>query len=120
MSDKRTDASPATPAESAASFAARLLAAAARADDARGGGAVQVSTAEICRAMGKPDGATMEEVKSYACEVARHLHGRGVTVGCGCGYLSLMVFTNEAQARAAEEDRELCAVPLEQLTPPPE
>ena len=67
--------------------------------------------------MGKPGGATMEEVKDFACSVVKRMQGHGVTVACGCGYLSLLVFTDAAMATACEENRELRVAPLESLAP---
>ena len=64
---------------------------------------LDVSTQALCNAMGKPEGAQLEEVQGFAREVVDFMSGSGVYVSCGCGYLSLRV-TDERTARAFLEE----------------
>jgi 2-keto-3-deoxy-L-rhamnonate aldolase RhmA len=68
---------------------------------------VNVSTGELCKAMGKPDGATMEEVKSFVLQVLKHLDGQGMTAACGCGFLALRVMRKGMMETAVSNGRDL-------------
>jgi hypothetical protein len=94
-------------ADLARSLASRLGALVECAVEREGCDLVHVSTEELCRALGKPDGATMEEVKELVRLLLQHLSGRGVAAACGCGLLSLQVGQAGFMDRAVAEEREL-------------
>jgi 2-keto-3-deoxy-L-rhamnonate aldolase RhmA len=74
---------------------------------------VNVSTGELCKAMGKPDGASMEEVKAFVLEVLKHLDGQGMTAACGCGFLALKLMRKGVMEKAVATGCD-----LRELTPP--
>ncbi len=67
---------------------------------------LDVRTEEICKAMGKPDGAKLEEVREFVLEVVEFMQGYGMYIVCGCGYLSIMVSEAAHRELALEENRE--------------
>lgn len=73
------------------------------------------TTDEICRAMGKPGGASIEEVKRFVCQVLELMQGYQMYMACGCGFLSIRVTTQEACDRALEENRDLRSYTPEDL-----
>ncbi len=64
---------------------------------------LEVTTQALCNAMGKPEGARLEEVQAFTREVVAFMSGYGTYVSCGCGYLSLRV-TDERTAQTFLED----------------
>ena len=66
---------------------------------------VNVRTIEVCRAMGRPEGASMEEVSDFICETLPCFQGSRINAYCGCGYLSLMLIPEEREKSAFEENR---------------
>ena len=67
---------------------------------------INVSTAELCRAMGVEQGK-LEEVRDFVYLVLGFMRGYGVSVSCGCGYLSLRVTTAQIAESLMESDREI-------------
>jgi len=67
---------------------------------------LQVSTQEICKAMGKPEGARLEEVRDFVYQVLGFLQGYDVHLVCGCGYLSLLASAEDWSERFLEHGRE--------------
>ena len=67
---------------------------------------LQISTQEICRAMGQPEGAKLEEVKDFVFQVLGFLQGYDVHLVCGCGYLSLLASAEDWSERFLEHGRE--------------
>jgi 2-keto-3-deoxy-L-rhamnonate aldolase RhmA len=94
-------------------LAGKLVRLAELAAEREGCDVVNVSTGELCKAMGKPDGATMEEVKSFVLQVLKHLDGQGMTAACGCGFLALRVMRKGMMETAVSNGRDLV-----EFTPP--
>jgi hypothetical protein len=67
---------------------------------------LEISTREICRAMGQPEGAKLEEVRDFVFQVLGFLQGHGVHLVCGCGYLSLMASAEDWSERFVEQGSE--------------
>ena len=96
-----------TLAQRAERLATKLTALVRLVQEREGADLVHVSSDEICRAMGKPQGATLHEVKQFVQLVLEHLQGRGSEAACGCGLLSLQVGRTGFMDRAVAEDRDL-------------
>lgn len=67
---------------------------------------LHVTTQELCRAMGRPDGAQLEQVQVFARDVAELMDGYGLDTACGCGYLAFTIGCTGAVERALAEGRE--------------
>jgi hypothetical protein len=67
---------------------------------------LEVSTAQICKAMGQPNGAKLEEVRDFVLQVVEFMQGYDAHLVCGCGYLSLLVSREELARRYFDEGRE--------------
>jgi hypothetical protein len=67
---------------------------------------LQVNTQEICRAMGQPEGAKLEEVRDFVYQVLGFLKEYEVHLVCGCGYLSLLASAEDWSERFVEQGRE--------------
>jgi len=67
---------------------------------------LEISTREICVAMGRPDGAKLEEVRDFVFQVLEFLQGYDVHMVCGCGYLSLMASAEDWSERFLESGSE--------------
>jgi hypothetical protein len=93
--------------ERAEVFARMLLELARAVPELEDADVLDVRTAEVVRAMGLEEGAPLEQVQAFAREVAARMEGHGISVVCGCGYLSLMVGPAELQEQAFAEGREL-------------
>ncbi len=91
----------------AAVFAAEVVRLATLVHRREGADCVSVSTAELCKAMDKPRGATNDEVRRFSLAVQRHLGPLGMTAACGCGHLALQVMVADAMDRAVGENRDL-------------
>lgn len=89
------------------SFAAKLAVLANLVHEREGADCVAVPTAELCRALGKADGADIDEVRQFSLAVQRHLGPLGMTAACGCAHLALQVMARDAMDRAVGEDRDL-------------
>jgi hypothetical protein len=76
---------------------------------------LNVKTAEVCKAMGKPEGAALEEVQRFVYRVLSFMKGYGMYTATGCGYLSLMVAREERRDQALEENRDLVGFTPEDL-----
>jgi len=88
-------------------YARKLVQLAEVASRREGCDVVTVTTAELCKAMGTPGGATMEEVKSFVVEVLKDLCDRGMTGACGCGFLALRLMRARAMDEALAQGRDL-------------
>ncbi len=67
---------------------------------------LEVRIEEICKAMEKPDGAKLEEVRKFFLEVVEFMQGYGMYIVCGCGYLSIMVSEAARREMVLKENRE--------------
>lgn len=67
---------------------------------------LEVSTAEICNAMGQPGRAKLEEVRDFVQQVAEFMREYDAHLVCGCGYLSLLVSPEERATQCWAEGRE--------------
>ena len=61
-----------------------------------------VRTEEICKAMGVPHKAKLEQVQRFVFDVVAFMRGYGMYIACGCGYLSLMVCSAERHEQIIE------------------
>jgi len=68
---------------------------------------VQVGTGELCKAMGRPAGASMEQVKAFVCRLLPLLEAEGLSAACGCGFLALQVVPFSVLETALADEREL-------------
>jgi hypothetical protein len=70
---------------------------------------VRVTTRELCRALGKSEDtpASLEDVKSFVCELLPVLEEEGFSAVCGCGFLALQVVPMAVRDRAFDEGRDL-------------
>jgi len=96
-------------------FAHKVLTLARYLTEREGVDLVDVKTAEVTKAMGRPEGAELEAVQRFVREVLRFLRGWGVYAACGCGYLSLRVGFEERRDRALREGRDLTSYAPEDL-----
>jgi hypothetical protein len=76
---------------------------------------VQVSTAQLCQAMGAAPGVELERLRQFAQQVAVFLQGYDLHVVCGCGYLSLLVGPRAGVERALAEQRDLTSYAPEDI-----
>jgi hypothetical protein len=76
---------------------------------------INISTAELCRAMGAGEQGKLEEVRDFVYLVLGFMRGYGISVSCGCGYLSLRVTTAEIAEGLLESDREISSFTPEDL-----
>ena len=67
---------------------------------------LHVTTQELCKAMGRPDGAELEQVQRFAREVAEFMAGYGLDTACGCGYLAFTIEPEGVWEQAAAAGRE--------------
>ena len=93
--------------DAAAIFAARLIKLHGLVAERENADMVHVRTSELCKALGKPQGATMEEVKAFVCRLLPILEEAGMSAACGCGFLALQLVPEEIRDRAFEEGRDL-------------
>ncbi len=91
----------------ALSYAKKLAALANLVHEREGADCVAVPTDELCRALGKAEGAHIDEVRQFSLAVQRHLGPLGMTAACGCAHLALQVMARDAMDRAVEEARDL-------------
>lgn len=70
---------------------------------------IEIRTVEICRAMGTGEQARLEDVRDFVYLVIGFLRGYGISISCGCGYLSLRVTTVERAEDLLQSARELCS-----------
>jgi hypothetical protein len=56
---------------------------------------LEVSTRDICKAMGAVEGAKLEEVRDFVQQVVEFMQGYDAHLICGCGYLSLLASRGE-------------------------
>ena len=56
---------------------------------------LMVNTGEIAKAMGVSGKAKLEEVQRFVFDVISFMKGSPIYIACGCGYLSLMVCSEE-------------------------
>jgi len=83
-------------------FAHKILSLARIAPAREGKDLLEISTREICRAMGQPEGAKLEDVRDFVFQVLGFLQGYDVHLVCGCGYLSLMASVEDWSERCVE------------------
>jgi hypothetical protein len=87
-------------------FAHKLITLAKVVGEFAGTDLIHVTTAELCKGLGRPDGAVLEQVQQFAREVAELMRGYGLDTACGCGYLALTGGEEGCRERALEQDRE--------------
>ena len=76
---------------------------------------MDVKTAEVTKAMGRPEGAELEAVQRFVQTVLHFMRGWGLYAACGCGYLSLRVGFDAQRDRALREGRDLTSFTPEDL-----
>jgi len=101
--------------ERARAFATKLIALAEIVPAREGVDMVNVRTIEVCRAMGRPEGAKLEEVQKFVYKVLEFLRDRDLYTACGCGYLSLMIAPVALRDKAFEESRDLSSYTPEDI-----
>ncbi len=87
-------------------FAHKLVTLGKAVTEREGKDLLYVSTEEICKAMGQPNGANLEAVQKFVHDVVEFMQGYEMYIVCGCGYLSLMISKAALVESAFENDRE--------------